>query len=256
MSQIILRFILAAMLVLQFGCQTSQSANTLNEKNPHRLDTQTKVVNTQPIKLLPVDDASQDPSFAEFRSQLIKAARNHEAKFVISILDSDIKNGSDAERGIMQFKNQWQVDQRDSNLWEVLTTILIMGGSFRINDGAREFCAPYVTSEWPSVVSQLPQNADPLDYQVIVDKEVAVKSQPNSSATTVSVLSYDVVKLSSTTVTTAPNSVNSLNWMKISTLAGQEGYVQDKYVRGASDFHACFRKLGQKWLMTELAALE
>jgi hypothetical protein len=256
MSSIVLKVVAGAMFIPQLGCQMSQSANPQNEKNAQSLGTQAKVVSAQPIKLLPTDDASQDPFFAEFRNQLLKAARNHDVNFVISILDPNVKNGSDTERGITQFKNQWQLDQRDSRLWEVLTTILAMGGSFRANDGAREFCAPYVTSKWPAVVSQLPQRADPLDYQVITDNEVAMKSQPNSSATTLAVLSYDVVKVSSASVATTPSSGNSSNWMKITTLAGQDGYVPDKYVRSATDYHACFKKVDAKWFMNELAALE
>jgi len=246
-----LRFIVVIALLLQLGCQTSQSANSETRKEP-RLGNETKGVAAESVKLLPVDEGSQDSSFVAFRNRLLTAVKTHDVAFVLSSLDQNIVNGSDAEHGLREFKNQWQLDLGEERLWETLATILGMGGSFRVSEGHKEFCAPYVTSKWPTVVSQLPQGADPLDYQVIIDRDVALKAEPNSNAPTAATLTYDVVRV----VPAPPKSGNSSSWMKIATLAGQEGFVSDKYIRSATDYHACFKRVGRKWLMTELAALE
>jgi hypothetical protein len=240
MIRIILRCTVAVVLVLQLGCQMSQSADAPNVKIVQGLANETKGVPVQAIRLVPVDEAPQDPSFADFRHELLTAAQNHDAAFVLSIVDANIVNGADTERGVKEFKKQWQVDQPEGKLWETLATILTMGGSFRVTEGAKEFCAPYVTSKWSSVVSQLPQGADPLDYQVIIDKDVAMRTEPNSSATTVATLAYDVVRVSSAIA----RSGNSSGWMKITTLAGQEGFVADKYIRSATDYHAFLQEAG------------
>lgn len=253
MIHLVLRFMVGLALILQLGCQMSQSANTRDEKNAQRLANEIKEVAAKPIKLLPVDEGLQDPSFADFRDKLLTATRNHDVEFVLGVLDRNIINGSDTERGIKEFKNQWRIDQREGKLWETLSTILGMGGSFRVSEGNKEFCAPYVTSKWPTVVSQLPQGADPLDYQAIIDKDVAMRVEPDSRAATVTTLSYDVVKVNSL----APRSeIKNSSWLKITTLSGQEGYVPDKYVRSETDYHACFKRFGSMWFMTELAALE
>lgn len=203
----------------------------------------------QTIKLYPIDEGLRDRSFAEFRNKLLKAARGHDAAFILSILDRKIINGSDSKGGVKEFKDQWNLDQPESRLWETLTTLLSMGGSFRANEGNREFCAPYVTSEWPSIVSQLPKGADPLDYQVIIEKDVGIDSAPNTTSQVVASLSYDVVNIQT-------GQIQGSTWLKIRTLDGKEGYVADKYFRGATDYQACFKRIGEKWLMTELAARE
>jgi len=252
MSRIILGFMVGAALVLQIGCQISQSANTRDGQNVRHFASETRVA-AQPIKLFPVDEGLKNPSFADFRDKLLTAVKNHDTEFVLSVLDRNIINGSDTEPGIKEFRTQWQLDQREGKLWETLLTILTMGGSFRAIEGNQEFCAPYVTSKWPTIVSQLPAGADPLDYQVIIAKDVAMKAEPNSTAATLGTLTYDVVKVNSLAPTPE---IKSLCWMRITTLTGQEGYVPDKYIRSATDYHACFKRVGSKWYMTELAALE
>jgi hypothetical protein len=200
-------------------------------------------------KLYPIDEGPRDPSFAEFRDQLVKSVQEHDAAFILSILDEEIVNTSDGKGGVHEFKDQWKLDQPGSKLWETLGTTLSMGGRFRVTEGNRKFCAPYVTTEWPTVVSQLPKGSDPLDYRVIIDKDVTMYSAPNVMSQIIAQLSYDVVNV-------PPSQVAGSAWLKIKTLDGKEGYVADKYIRGATDHQACFEKRGRKWLMTEFSAKE
>lgn len=241
-------------IALQSGCHSYQYAK------PARQAQQTESVSNAvdvnqgelqesggpAIKLYPIDEGPNDASFDEFRNRLLRAAREHDAAFILSILDPRIINSSDGEGGVREFKDQWKLDQPEGRLWETLTTILSMGGSFRMNSGRREFCAPYVTSQWPSVVNQLPKGADPLDYQVITGKNVAFRSEPNLTAPVLKSLSYDIVKVQSA----------SSAWLKITTLSGEQGYVLNKYIRSPTDYQACFRKISERWVMTELAARE
>ncbi len=246
-----------AALVMQFGCQPYQSAKTVSENKPalpHAVQEGPEI--TQPIKLLPIDEAEKDPSLIVFRTKLLKAAKEHDSRVLLSILDSQIVNKSDGGRGIKEFKDQWKIDQPDSRLWETLTTIVSMGGSFRTNDGSKEFCAPYIASEWPKVVDALPKGADPLDYEAVIDKEVPLRSEPNSTAPVVTRLTYDVVKVNAAASTARSSETGSTVWVNITTLTGKTGYVLDKSIRGPSDYQACFRKVGRNWLMIDLAARE
>src|SRR5215203_3485385 len=172
-------------------------------------------VRLQAAKLYPLDEGPQDSSFAGFRNKLLKAAKDHDVAFLLSILHPQIINNSDGERGVKEFKDQWKLDQPDSRIWETLATVVSMGGSFRVNDGQNEFCAPYVTSQWPNVVSQLPKSADPLDYEVIIEKDVALRSDPNPNAPVVTSLSYDVVKVHSGGTVPLRSQTDDSTWLKI-----------------------------------------
>jgi hypothetical protein len=248
-------------LLLQLACQPYQS-----QPHAERIETRAapstaansaspQSVETNQIKLYPVDEAHKDPSFAEFRRRLLKAADNHDSEFILSILDPEIINRSDGERGEKEFIHLWKLKEPDNRFWEVLTSVLSLGGSFRDNAGTKEFCAPYVTSKWPTVVSQLTKDADPLDFQVITDKNIPLRSEPNPGASVVVTLEYDVVRVYANG--TIPDSKNSnTHWLKISTVVGQHGFVPQDVVRSPSDYQACFRKTGSRWLMTELASRE
>ena len=60
-----------------------------------------------PVKLLPVDESNLDSSFQEFRNQLTVAVRNYDKEILFSVLDRNIDNGYDIERGVPEFKKLW-----------------------------------------------------------------------------------------------------------------------------------------------------
>lgn len=251
-----------------YACQVSQSSQSARREQqvggqaPNRnLSAQANAHQAQEsdgqaLKLYPIDEGSQDTSFEVFRKKLLEATRKHDGNFVLSILEPKIINSSDGVRGIEEFKETWKIDQPDSRLWETLTDTLSLGGTFSPGTGHKEFCAPYVTTRWQEIVSELPKNADPLDYQVIIEKDVALRSAPNSIASTVENLSYDVVKVDPDGSVLEGSHADGITWAKISTITGKEGYVLDKYIRSPSDYQACFSKIDGKWLMTILAARE
>lgn len=234
------------------SCQMYPSAKAFDDKGGQAIAAASKKVAAEPVKLIPVDEGPEDPSFAEFRRDLLVALQTHDERFVLSILDKNIRNAQDGERGLAEFKKLWEFDQPDSAFWDELTTVLKMGGSFRLSkDEGKEFCAPYVTCEWSTVWNKVDLNADAVEYFVVTDKDVAMRSEPNANAPTVTTLTYDVVafKLRATYD-------ESSGWMKVTTLAGQDGYVPDKSLRSASQHHAIFKKVKGKWMMTVFAAIE
>jgi hypothetical protein len=250
---IMLRSSLVLMLGLQvLSLQMCQSVAAVDDKSGQAISTDSKKVTVEPIKLVPVDEGPEDPSFAAFRRELLTALQTRDERFVLSIVDPNIKNGSDTERGLAELRKLWELDQPDSALWDELTTVLKMGGSFRLSkEEGKEFCAPYVTSEWPTVFDKLPQDAF-LSYYVITEKDLAMRAEPNSNAPMVATLTYDVVKVDSALNEPTERS----GFMRIITLNGQVGYVPDETVRSASEHHAVFKKVKGKWLMTVFAAIE
>ncbi|HSE17217.1 MAG TPA: hypothetical protein VLB46_09185 [Pyrinomonadaceae bacterium] len=206
------------------------------------------------IKLLPVDESNLDPSFQEFRNQLINAVRNRDKVFVLTVLAQDIKNGYDIEPGVNEFRRRWRPSDPESSVWHVLTGVLAGGGSF--NNSHTQFCGPYFISQWPKVVQQLPKGTDTLDYVAITGKDVPVRRDAHVTAPVVATLSYDVVKSIPDSQILDRSTPGASSWVKVKTATGQEGFVLDSYIGGPLDYGVCFTKKNAKWMMTELAARE
>lgn len=264
--------IAASMALLLSLIACSPSANSLADQpttqdQKQREATQGIVVQTTPatkqiqreiseqgIKLYPVDEGSQDRSFEVFRQRLLEATRKRDSNFILSILDLHIKNSFGGDGGVDEFKEQWKLDQTDSELWEELIAILSNGGSFMNSDGEEIFCAPYVYSQWEKVANQLPDSEGTPDYVVIIGENVDMRREPSPSASIIATLSYNVVKVDYDDSVTDKDDTNHFAWIKITTLSGKQGYVAGKYVSSPSAYRACFKKEGEKWVMTALVA--
>jgi hypothetical protein len=253
-------------LLLSSSCQTSTTESraqlaTDTTANQKSVKTSASRSNSekdteQRIKLLPVDEGSGDPSFQNFRNHLLVAVRKHDQDFILRVLHPAIKNGYDIEAGVHEFRQRWKPEDPESSIWDVLSSILTGGGSFIKRDGHREFCGPYVVSQWSNVVRQLPKGTDSLDYVAITGKDVGVRLEPKLTSPIVDSLSYDVVKSVPNSEVLARSTAEFSSWVKIKTPTGREGYVPDSYVQGPMDYGACFRRTNGRWIITELAARE
>lgn len=263
-----LALIASVLLVVLFGCQTSTShsetqpaTNILASKegelgSNNDANSGERVQVQQEIKLLPVDEAKNDPSFQRFRSDLLAAVKRHDANFVLGALHPAVENGYDIEKGVDEFNKRWKPIDPESSLWDVLTSILTGGGSFSERDGHKQFCGPWVISQWSKVVQELPKGSDSLDYVVITGHDVAVRREPKSTAPILATLSYDVVKSVPNSQVLDRSTAEVSSWIKITTPKGQEGFVSSNYVQGPMDYGACFQRTSGKWVISELAARE
>src|SRR3970040_1280395 len=59
---------------------------------------------------LPVDEAAKDPSWTSFRKRLLDAVARRDRKFVLGILDRDVRSGAESGRGVAEFRKQWDLD--------------------------------------------------------------------------------------------------------------------------------------------------
>ena len=190
-------------------------------------------------KLFPIDESAKDPSFVEFRNELMRAAANRNVEFIVSVLEPRVVNDFGGEGGIEEFKAKWSPDKPESKLWETLRLILSMGGSYYASDPEPEFWAPYVYSRWP-------KEFDSFEYAAATAARVRVRSRPDFNAPVVATLSFDVVKFGNQDwlpmAEAGPNS-----WVKIVTLRGIEGYVSSRYVRSPIDYRIGFVRKSGKW---------
>jgi hypothetical protein len=200
---------------------------------------------SQERKLEPVDEATRDLSWAQFKNRLLEAVMKRDREFVLSILDRNVRIGVDGVRGVSEFRKQWHLDAEDSPLWRDLPSALFLGAAYiKREDRPRELCAPYLLAQWP-------RNMDPHAFGAIISKDALVKAAPSSDSPTLATLSYDIVPVADWEVADkAPDFPQK--WTKIKLKTG-EGYVPEEQIRSPIEQVACFIKTENGWRLTAFA---
>lgn len=198
-----------------------------------------------PKKLLPVDEGAQDPSFLEFRTALRQAIQRRDAKFLIGVLDKNIKLSFGTDSGIKRFIEMWDLYSPQSTIWRELGDVLSLGGTFGYGKYSRDtFWAPYVFG----LSGQLGDVWD----AVIVGNNVQAHAQPSNSSPVIAVLSYDVVKLGPYDPNPVTEKIGEFSypWKQIRLTDQRTGYVYGRYVRSPLDYRAAFKKIDGAWKLT------
>ena len=190
----------------------------------------------------PIDEADKDKTFLEFRTKLIEAVQKRDVKYLLSVVDKSIKNGFGGNDGINEFKKQWKIYNRNSELWKELLIVLTHGGTFdKENKGM--FYAPYLFTNFPDSV-------DEFEHQAIFGNNVNLRSKPDKDAPVVASLSYNIVKTDYENSVKSKTNKDEFLWLKIETLGGKKGFVKPEFVRSAIDYRAGFERRRGKWTMT------
>jgi hypothetical protein len=202
----------------------------------------TPSAHAQVAKLYPVDEAVRDPSFFVFRARLLRAVHERDESFLLSILAPEIKSSFGGEEGIEDFKTYWGLDRPDTEVWQVLLSVLILGGSFQ---GDSYFVAPYVNSRFPG-------DLNGYEHGVIVEEMVPVRREPTAASESLAVLSFDIVRV--TDWTPVPGGECGQQWIPVELGGGTQGFVLSGQIRSPIDYRAMFEKTGEKWILTILVA--
>jgi hypothetical protein len=196
----------------------------------------------QERKIEPVDEAGKDASWNAFRKRLFEALEKRDRKFVMSIVSSGVRNGSDSPRGTAEFRKQWLVDAEDGPLWDELRSALSLGSAWLVREKKRrELCAPYVLAKWP----------DDVDFTkngVIVAREALAKSEPSSGSETLGTLSYDIIAVEDWELDDR-DKASKQKWVKIK-LKERDAYVPEEQIRSPIEHAACFIKTEYGWRLT------
>ena len=200
---------------------------------------------SQERKLEPVDEAMRDLSWAKFKNLLLDAVVRRDRKFVLGVLDRNVRIGVDGVRGVTEFRKQWHLDADDSPLWRDLPSALFLGAAYMKRErGPRELCAPYLLAQWPRTM-------DPHAYGAIIARDALVKAAPSSDSPTLATLSYDIVAVADWEVADKTPDFPQ-KWTRIKLKTG-EGYVPEEQIRSPIEQVACFIKTENGWRMTAFA---
>lgn len=205
---------------------------------------------TSGVRLLPVDEGANNESFNNFRQQLIAAVENKDTEFLLAIVHPDIQNSFGRSNGIENFKQRWNIEAADSQLWAELADVLKLGGTFEgtaVGENADTFVAPYVFTRFPTGYS-------PVEYAAVIASDVALRAEPATDAEIVAVLSYHIVLVDRSQPAQAAAHADQVTWVKVATTEGQAGYVAEQYIRRPTDYRAFFENHTGDWKMTFFAA--
>ncbi len=204
--------------------------------------------------LMPVDESTstQDKPFSTFINQVKDAVKNRNGEFIKGILAPEIvmTYHIDGNRQISEgtaqkrknFLDRWNLSSKDDPFWKIMETILSMGGAFK---DQKTYEAPYIHAKWP-------QDCLRYKYAAIVDKNIEIRKQPDSTSKIIATLSHVIVEAD------YPNSPD--NWVKIIIPHGPEkgnpGYVGEKFVRSYYDYSVRFVKQADgQWRITFFAEM-
>lgn len=188
-------------------------------------------------KLMPVDEGSQDPSFASFRSNLLEAVRRKDAAALIKAVNPKIRTSFGEGGGVGDFKTQWKLADPNSPIWPELEFILTHGGTFNKLSKQPQFWAPYVYSAWP-------ESHDAFAEVAIVGENIPLRADKSADAKAIAMLSNDIVK----------RDKDDGPWTLITTADGKSGWVESQHVRSPIGYRAGFTKNGETWQMDALVA--
>lgn len=200
-------------------------------------------VSAQERFVRPVDEAAKDADFLAFRTKLIEAVKKRDAKYVLSIVDKNIKNSFGGNDGIKEFKEWWKLESPKSEFWNEFLTVITNGGKFFTGEAVKNklFTAPYTFDAFP-------EDLDAFTHSVIFGNNVNLRAKPETNAPVVGKLSYNIVE----TIRSIEdkNNAEKADWYEVKTLGGKKGFVKAEFVRSPIDYRAGFEKINGKWKMT------
>ena len=195
---------------------------------------------------VPRDEAAGDQSWTRFRDRLLIAVQQRDKKFVLGVIDRNVRNGIGQPNGLEEFIRQWEPDAEDSPLWRELPRALHLGTAYYSHEKMpRSLCAPYVLPRWP-------KKTDPHGNGAITARETALRAAPSGSATILASLGQSIVPVIDWEVADSDADIKQ-KWVKISA-NDRDGFIPEEHIRSPLEHLACFRKNETGWRLTSFLA--
>lgn len=194
----------------------------------------------EPLRAPPVDQCGGDLTFVEYRDRLTAAVAAKDAIALEPLVSPDVLVSFGGEGGWVEFATKWKLDHpEESELWGELANVLKLGceetGDSRIA---------------PGNFNQLSDLGEGLPPYFAVQKDAALRSQPDDTAALVMLLDHHVlIEILDDEPETVPE-----GWLHARLTNGQTGYVRMSAVRNAIDYRAGFEQRDGTWVMTSFVA--
>ena len=143
---------------------------------------------SQNQKLLPRDETDKEASLRIFVDELKNAVKKQDGKYILSVLDKEVISSFGGDGGIGEFKQLWDIQSPNSEVWRIMEKILDLGGVFmQTDDSMHQFVFPYVFA------LELDNDDDYYTVEVVVEDKLTVRERPDDNSNSTGILSYDVV---------------------------------------------------------------
>ncbi len=195
--------------------------------------------------IMPRDDAATVPSFAVFKSALLRAADRGDLNAIRKAMLPTLQVSFEPFKADEFIKRE---GLRDGLPWYALSDALRLGVAKSDERGEVIFIAPYVSA------GAVPGEADDL---AITGRGVALRERPNIDARIIARLSYEVVKsgpdnhVASGSVRDSPRDPS--RWAQVVTPAGKIGYVFARFVYAPTALRFVFKRVGGAWKIVAIA---
>lgn len=191
------------------------------------------------VRLYPVDDTARDPAFRSFVKRLRSAVEARSTNALRKLVDPEVVTGpAEDDTGWAKFVAKWRPDDADSTLWSALSDLLELGF---IEEHPSLFVSPYL-------VWRFPRELNRATHLVVIRDKAALRTAPSTRASAAAWLSFDLVqKLGE------PESGEGLGqWIRVSTIDGQTGYLNAKDVMSPLMPRAQFGMRRGRWVLIAL----
>lgn len=195
----------------------------------------------EPVTWPPFDEADKDPTFKAYRDTLLAAIDRRDIEAVVAAASPDIKLSFGDDGGRERFR-EWLTGADAEPYWAMLKRVVSEGGKF---DEDGRFVAPWAFHYLP------PDDVDFYSVAVVAGTNVRLRAAPSTDAAIVRELSYEVVEMPpyqegrEDRVTDG----SGREWIRLRTMAGEEGWMASTYLRFLISYRAGFQKTDQGWQM-------
>ncbi|MFL6248281.1 MAG: SH3 domain-containing protein [Thermoanaerobaculia bacterium] len=234
-----MRFLLSLLLITTLACRENPSPES--QAIVTAANETTATVAPAPVapavngpKLMPVDEASSDPSLVAFRNDLIAAVRRGDVEAVVALADPNVRTSFGNGGGAAELRRMLA----EGPLMKDLEQILPLGGKFMGPADQRTFWAPYVYSAWP-------EDRDAFTSLVVIGENIALRESPDANARIVATLSHDILEF---------QGEKPGQWSEVKTADGRTGWVEQRFVLSPVGYRAGFQKVDGRWRLRALVA--
>jgi len=179
--------------------------------------------------IYPFDDSEKDIDFGRFVSKLKFALVNKDVSFVQDIIDDDIQFSFGIESMFLQ---EWQIENSNSELWNLLLSLVNLGFVKNYEQGIIGYSFPYY---WGHSVFDNPLIE--CNGLIVVKSDVKVYDSPDYNSKIIGTSNYDVFL----------EKERNDNFTKIQFTKTKIGFIQNDALRNICDYRGCFVKKSGKW---------
>lgn len=210
-------------------------------------------------KYPPRNEVHKDSSLTTFICKLQYAIFKKDKDFLLSVVDTNIKNSFGGDDGIEEFKEMWNIDNPNSDIWFYLSKLISLGGVFYAYSDTispNGFLFPYVCA------IELPDTLNVFTTMIVTATNVNVREKPDDTSKIVGQFNYDIVtvdydksypefEFEEGEKLKHVQYYGEKEWYYVSSLDKKIcGYVHWEYIWGCVDYRLILYKIDGIWKIT------